>query len=129
MTEAELLDENERLREEVAYWRSEAEIQADDSTRAALLRQLRLTPQEAWLLAALYRARSKSRVRVTSLEEAIPRVNGGERDGHSISVYVCRLRRKLGGSIIDTVRGMYGQVDGGYRISPAGIALCQAALD
>lgn len=124
-SEAELLEEIDSLREQVRYWRGEAEAQISVGRRSRLQATLGLTLNEAWLLGALYAANGKpvSRAR---LDDGMPGLGGhrSEREtpANVMSVIAHRVRRKLGEDVIETIRSS------GYRIMPKGISICDAAL-
>ena len=69
---------------------------------------VKLTSHEFRVLSYLMHHRG----RVVSQSELTEHIyaQGGDRDSNTVEVFIARLRRKLGGSIIETVRGM------GYRI-------------
>jgi two-component system OmpR family response regulator len=72
---------------------------------------VRLTSHEYRVLSYLMHHRG----RVVSQSELTEHIyaHGADRDSNTVEVFVARLRRKLGGSIIETVRGL------GYRIESA----------
>jgi two-component system OmpR family response regulator len=83
-----------------------------DPRRARVTRAgapVRLTSHEYRVLAYLMHHRD----RVVSQAELAEHIyaHGSDRDSNTVEVFIARLRRKLGPSIIDTVRGL------GYRIA------------
>ena len=72
---------------------------------------VKLTSHEFRVLSYLMHHRG----RVVSQGELTEHIysQGFDRDSHTVEVFIARLRRKLGGSLIETVRGM------GYRIEDA----------
>jgi two-component system OmpR family response regulator len=71
---------------------------------------VKLTSHEFRVLSYLMHHRG----RIVSQSELTEHIysQGFDRDSNTVEVFIARLRRKLGGSFIETVRGM------GYRISP-----------
>ncbi len=73
---------------------------------------VRLTAHEFRVLSYLMHQRGRV-VSQTELTEHIY-AQSADRDSNTVEVFIARLRRKLGGSFIETVRGL------GYRIGEAG---------
>jgi two-component system OmpR family response regulator len=71
---------------------------------------VKLTGHEFRVLAYLMHHRGRV-VSQTELTEHIY-AQDADRDSNTVEVFVARLRRKLGGAFIETVRGL------GYRIAP-----------
>jgi len=69
---------------------------------------VKLTSHEFRVLSYLMHHRG----RIVSQSELIEHIysQGFDRDSNTVEVFIARLRRKLGGTLIETVRGM------GYRI-------------
>lgn len=111
MTQDELIED---LREQVAYWKSEALGVRDASRQAKLQAHYGLSPQQAELLDALYAKRGDPLDHIR-LDEALTERYGRERTGNSIEVQIVRLRKRLGADFIETVRGR------GWRLSQRGI--------
>ena len=72
--------------------------------------QIRLTSHEFRVLSYLMH----NRARVVSQSELTEHIYAQDfdRDSNTVEVFIARLRRKLGSSIIETVRGL------GYRVAP-----------
>ena len=121
--ESHLLEEIERLKGEVSYWRGEAQLQTDDAVRDRLARSFGLTGAEAWIVAALH-GRQGEVVKRHRLNDELPspRCLDGERFGNTIEVMISRIRAKFGAANIITVRGI------GYRLSATGVARCDNAI-
>jgi two-component system OmpR family response regulator len=86
-----------------------------DTRNARVMRAgapVKLTSHEFRVLAYLMHHHTRI-VTKTELSEHIY-AQDLDRDSNTVEVFVARLRRKLGGSVIDTVRGI------GYRMSTAG---------
>lgn len=109
MTEAETIAD---LKEQVTYWKGEAQHNVDSELRERIGRALGLTTAESYLLATLYQARGEV-VRTARLDEDLPgRKTWDERESSNVvQVMVCRIRRQLGNDAVLTVRGV------GYRAS------------
>lgn len=120
----ELQDRIEDLETQVSYWRGQVEETAAANVRAALQTGLGLTPAEAWILATLHQRGGKvitrERFQAAELPGTDDRVNG--RLINTVNVFISKLRRKIGDRAIESVWGV------GYRITPHGSALCEAAL-
>jgi two-component system OmpR family response regulator len=71
---------------------------------------VRLTGHEFRVLSYLMHHRERVVPQAELTEHIYP--HGGDRDSNTVEVFIARLRRKLGGSFIDTVRGL------GYRMNP-----------
>lgn len=114
----------EELEEEVAYLRGELGMTRNAAVEGILRSAFKIAPSEVTLLLALYRARGKVLSR-EQLNEAVPpkwsRVE--DRASNLISVWVCRLRKKIGSDAIEN------QWDGKYALTATGIAKVQAALE
>ena len=77
-----------------------------------------LSRRELALLRALLRALLQNPGHILSLEQLQARLYGFETDveSNAVNVHIHHLRRKLGPTIVETVRGV------GYRLGPAGTA-------
>jgi DNA-binding response OmpR family regulator len=96
----------------------------DDRPIWALRRAYKLTANEASVLLKLYRGKG-STVRENTLHNArlVERNVGKEQDWPVVKVLICKLRKKLGKSMILNDWGV------GYALSPEGMRLVQEALD
>ena len=107
----------EDLIEEVVFLRSELGLQQLASRTSALTAAFGLTAMEAHLTAALYGAKGRP-LSVLVLHEHILTFQG-RRDGgdnlDAVSVYVCRIRKKLGLLAVETIRVK------GYALTPMGL--------
>lgn len=117
-------EEIERLRAEVAWLRDRLrEANAEDSA-AVLMGACGLTPEEASLLAILWR-RSPAVVRKAALFDLLfgDRLDGGP-EPKILDVVVCKVRRKVEilAGCIETVWGV------GYRLTPQGRARLDGIL-
>lgn len=116
MSETALQARIDDLEEQVRYWRDIATENTSTATRGAIAAALGLSAAEAWIVAALYRARGRVVSRVMLNEQHPGKKRGDERESDSSAVYVCRIRARLGTSFIITQRDL------GYRLSPEAIA-------
>jgi len=88
------------------------EAEGGEVAEVELMVRHRLTRGEASLLLALLAARPRAIDRY-NLEAAIPsRDHARDRDVRIVDVLLCRLRRKIGREVIETIPGR------GWRISP-----------
>jgi|GEM_PF-2335083 len=109
---AALEAENAKLHAEVAMLRQRLCLDEPDSQEIALMVQHKLTRGEAALLTRLMSARPRAVDRYT-LEAAIPaRDHVNERNVKIVDVLLCKLRKKLGPNVIETLPGV------GWRIAP-----------
>ncbi len=107
---AALEAENAKLQAEVAMLRQRLCMAEPDRAEVALMVQHKLTRGEAALLTTLMAARPRPVDRY-SLEAAIPaRDHAGDRNIKIVDVLLCKLRKKLGPDVIETVSGL------GWRI-------------
>jgi len=120
--ESELLERIDVLEGEVAYWKSEATINVNHEQCGQLALALHLTTAESWILFALYRANGKVISRQRLMDEHPGKKEPDEREGNTVQVFVFRLRSKIG---VDKILTAWGA---GYRLSEAGIALCDQVL-
>lgn len=113
-------EERDELREELAYVRETRG--GPDWIRVQLRDALRLTPNEAAILAKLYADRAKPGVSRGVLLDLLLARGGGESEAlpKILDVYVCRIKKKVGRrDIIVTVFGF------GFRPTPEGAALVE----
>ncbi len=109
---AALEAENAKLQAEVAMLRQRLCMAEPDRAEVALMVQHKLTRGEAALLTTLMAARPRPVDRY-SLEAAIPaRDHASDRNIKIVDVLLCKLRKKLGPDVIETVSGL------GWRIDP-----------
>jgi DNA-binding response OmpR family regulator len=109
---AALEAENAALQAEVAMLRQRLAMAEPDSMEVQLMVEHRLTRGEAALLTRLISAKPRAVDRYT-LEAAIPaRDHAGDRNVKIVDVLLCKLRKKLGREVIQTLPGV------GWRIAP-----------
>lgn len=112
----------EELEEEVAYLRREMGVAEHADLIWRLRSRFRISPGAIEMLLALYRAGGKT-LNKSQLEFAVDAEGARDRDyGNIVNVYVCRIRKALGDDAIGTHWGR------GFRLTPEGIALVDAAL-
>lgn len=99
MTQEEVIED---LREQVAYWKSEALGNRDTDRRAKLQVIYGITQSQAELLDAMYAKRGGLLSKVQA-EEAVTGY-GDERCGNTVDVQICRLRKKVPEGWVQTVR-------------------------
>jgi hypothetical protein len=91
------------------------------SVEQALREQGYLSPQQAALMATLYKARRT--VTALALMELLPRADhAAELESNWSKVIVHRVRFFLGKDVIETIHGV------GYKITPYGVEVVQRAL-
>jgi hypothetical protein len=119
--------ENVRLREqledaktELAMLQRDIRHGRDEQDEILLQDRLGITPQQAAILFALYRAAPRTLGRLDLIEAS----NGLERDGGEgvAGVQICRIRQRIGPERIETVWGR------GFRMSEMGVDLCDRVL-
>lgn len=104
--------EIERLRATVEILQTRLEMQGEDVELIDLMVAHRLTRGEAAALQILA-AHSPRPTDRYAIEAAVPaRDHAHDRDVRIVDVLICRLRKKLGASVIETVQGA------GWRINP-----------
>ena len=109
---AALEAENAKLQAEVAMLRQRLSMVEPDSLEVDLMVQHKLTRGEAALLTRLISARPRAVDRYT-LEAAIPaRDHASDRNVKIVDVLLCKLRKKVGPNVIETLPGV------GWRIAP-----------
>ena len=109
---AALEAENAKLQAEVAMLRQRLAMAEPDSLEVDLMVQHKLTRGEAALLTRLISARPRAVDRYT-LEAAIPsRDHASDRNVKIVDVLLCKLRKKVGPHVIETLPGV------GWRIAP-----------
>ncbi len=107
----EVYRENERLREEVAFYRAKLNIE-QDPPELVFMRRFGATRKQALLLGALLAA-SPRYLNAYALDEALPPLDRArDREINHVRVAVCYLRKRLPPGAIETVHGI------GWRISP-----------
>jgi DNA-binding response OmpR family regulator len=117
-----LRNELDRVTEERDYWKDQAEERASTDQWVKLRVALQLAPAEAAVLAAMY-VRGGRVLRKFEIDDVVPPTDHVvERDTNIITVWVCRLRKKLGEESIRLVRGE------GYCLTPIGIDRTRTAL-
>lgn len=121
---AALQAENDTLREEVAFLRSELGIGKDLALISRLRRNLHVRAQIARLLSALYARRGQP----LSHSQLLEHIAAKDRDYsfNLVTVTVSEARRRLGPETIVTVRT---DGPGGYALSLAGMAKVRAAME
>jgi DNA-binding response OmpR family regulator len=112
------------LEEENAWLRSELGLRVEATHLDAITRALRVEPNQARLLLALYTARGRVVLR-DQLRDVLalrPEAMDADRDYRNfISVHICRLRKSFSG--IRTALGL------GYAMTPAGMAQVRALIE
>lgn len=115
-----LAEENDVLRERVAWLEGELGLVRDAERRMHLRRALRVTPQEAQILLALESAYPRP-VQKWALEEMLPTHWRSGEQSNFITVHIAHLRTKIGKTMIATETRA-------YRLTPAGVEKVRAAL-
>ena len=113
--------EVERLKENLAWHKEELGLSLDHEVVATLARHFRLVWGDAQFLALLYRVQGRT-LSYWQIAESFE--NSRSEDPARVqAVRACRARRAMGSrDVLWTVRGR------GFAMSPAGRALCDAAL-
>lgn len=113
----------EQLEAEVAYWKSEAQVQASYQVRTVISDTFGLTPAEAWLVATLHAADGRV-ISYDRLMEDMPdhRRSDFSNERNILSVMVSRIRKKVDAAFIITSRPM------GYKLSTAGLEIINKEL-
>lgn len=111
MTQEDLIED---LREQVAYWKSEALGSRDAARRGRLQAAYRITRSQAELLEAMY-ARDGKLLTKAQGDEAVSG-HGNERETiNTVDVQICRLRKKMPPDSIATMWGL------GWHLTPIGM--------
>jgi len=100
MTQDDIIED---LREQVAYWKSEALGVRDASRHATFKQAFGLDNVATALLDALYARRGGLLTKPHAIE-ALPE-NDDRDDNRELQVYICRLRKHLGADGIRTIWG------------------------
>lgn len=110
----------DELRNEVLYWKAEAQRNADVDLCERFRRSLGLTPAEAWVVGQLYAA-GGAVVRSDRLIEDLPGKHYDDRleSSNTVDVLICRIRKKAPATDVLTSRAL------GYRLSDNGLAHCK----
>lgn len=121
MTDADRIAD---LEEQVAYWKDLA--RGTPSLRGKLIATLQVPPQAAMIVAALYGAKGdvKTHQQLLSLIES-----NSEQWTEILRTQISRLRSKFPPGFIVTVKATKGELDGGYALSPEGMAYVRALDD
>lgn len=113
----------EELEEEVAFLKSELGLRSSADELRRLKAAFDLTPQEARIVLAMARAKGKPVMRV-QLEELINERSHKDECAYNLpSVYVAKIRRKLGKEAVITAWGS------GYSLSPEALERVRAVLE
>ena len=115
VSEAGYVARIEHLEAEVAYLRSEVLLDATAQQVGDLADAFRLSPGQAWIVAALLNAKPGKTVRRERLLDDQPfQRPDADRFGNVMDVQVSRIRQRLGRDAIETVRSI------GFRLTEAG---------
>jgi len=119
-TFANLAEENELLREQVAMLKRELGLDKDRLAEEAFRREWRLTGREVQMLGLLFQRRGA----VLSKEMLLDAMYGGidEPEIKIVDVFICKLRNKIGS---DRIRTAWGR---GYALTAQGIKACCRVL-
>lgn len=119
-----LIEQVAALEEENAWLRREMGQQLESAQIHALQSAFRLTPHEARIVLLLHANKTRP-CNWGFIDDAIPAERGRERlDPYAqVKIRICVIRKKLGHP--DAVETIWGA---GFRLSPAGRALIDAAL-
>ena len=110
------------LRERIAWLESELGLRVDPGKAETVRRALKVTPQAASILLALFQAGGQM-VSRAMLDDAMPAVRRDpDFSTNVVDVMVCKARKRLGRDAIENVWGR------GYRMTPDGLARVGAIL-
>lgn len=95
----------EELREEIRFLKRERDIEREKAFVDRLKVHLRITPGDALVLAALYRANGRC-LSIAHLDEVVPHLSAGDdRNMKHVDIRVSRIRKALGKASVENVRG------------------------
>ena len=117
VSEIGYLERIEHLEAEVAYLRSEVVLDATAQQVADLADAFKLSPSQAWIVAALLNAKPGKAIRRERLLDDQPfQRPDADHFGNTVDVQMSRIRRRLGHDAVETVRAV------GFRLTDAGRA-------
>jgi len=117
MTQEDIIED---LREQVAYWKSEALGVRSTERRGRLQAAYRISRSQAELLDALYARDGKLLVKAQADEAVVG--HSDQRDSNTVDVHMCRLRKKMPPGSIATMWGL------GWHLTPTGMESVRNAL-
>jgi len=112
----------EGLRAENAELRKALGLSGSISDRHKIARRFGLTRAESRLVHLLYNAAGRVVTHAT-LDLAVLSPEAAEAGAQSVKQHVCRIRRKMGDGLVESVRG------DGYLMTPVGRALVYRVLN
>jgi DNA-binding response OmpR family regulator len=118
---ARLTDKLSDARHMISELKRDLSVKVTADTMATLHAHFRMTPGDAWILAALYMARGKV-VTSKSLLDEMPGLRPDDRDPKILTVRIAMARKAVGREGIKTSFGV------GYALTASGIAACDAAF-
>lgn len=117
LTEQSVRERNDRLEEEVAFLKSELGIVKDKTAETAFATRWGLTGKEAKILSHLYQKKGGLASR-DGVMLAVYQGSPDEPEQKIVDVFMCKIRRKIGRDIVETIWGR------GWRLTPHGVEVC-----